>query len=420
LFFKDIPETGIFARLKKAVSLDTVTVGYTREMIYDAAADMILEAEKHSIRGDLWEIFYALAVAEDDNHICRAFERTSTPDAVLRIISSEVWTHHKLISAVKHIVESEGTYADLRALSNYVPSGEGGALPAKEAYEDVTRLAQSIASAVSPEDMAPHLRDFFTARGSGRFAVDYAFRWNQRLRDLVPIRDIDPITFDSLIGYEPQKSELLANTESFISGRPSNNVLLFGDSGTGKSSSVRALLNEPGFVRGRLRMIEAQQGQFADIPDILDMIRGSGYRFILFMDDLSFEEFEVEYKHLKAIIEGGLERKPDNVVIYATSNRRNIIREVWSDRASSVDDVHGWDTMQEKHSLSDRFGLTIWYPSVGKDEYMSIVRSIAREFGLVIKDSEMETSALRWELERGGFTGRTARQFVYHMLQQES
>jgi predicted AAA+ superfamily ATPase len=222
-----------------------------------------------------------------------------------------------------------------------------------------------------------------------------------------------------LIGYETQKRELLANTDSFLGGTPSNNALLFGDSGTGKSSSIRALLNEPDFVHRGLRMIELRHDQFSDIPDILSVIRSRNYRFILFMDDLSFEEFEVEYKHLKALIEGGLERKPDNVVIYATSNRRNIIREVWGDRAASIEDVHGWDTMQEKHSLADRFGVTIWYPSVGKSDYLSIVKVIAGEMGLVMEDAELETLAMRWELERGGFTGRAARQFVYQMLQRK-
>jgi predicted AAA+ superfamily ATPase len=135
------------------------------------------------------------------------------------------------------------------------------------------------------------------------------------------------------------------------------------------------------------------------------------------MDDLSFEEFEVGYKHLKALIEGGLERHPENMLIYATSNRRKIIREVWEDRASSADDVHGWDTMQEKQSLADRFGLAIWYPSVSKEDYLTIVKIIADEMGLVMNDSEMKALAMRWELERGGFTGRTARQFVYQMLQ---
>jgi predicted AAA+ superfamily ATPase len=135
------------------------------------------------------------------------------------------------------------------------------------------------------------------------------------------------------------------------------------------------------------------------------------------MDDLSFEESETGYKHLKALIEGGLERKPDNVLVYATSNRRNIVREVWSERAESIDDVHGWDTMQEKHSLADRFGLSIWYPSVSKSDYLSIVKVVSEEMGLVMNSSEMETLAMRWELERGGFTGRTARQFVCRMLQ---
>jgi predicted AAA+ superfamily ATPase len=222
------------------------------------------------------------------------------------------------------------------------------------------------------------------------------------------------------LGYEGQKSELLANTELFLSGRAANNVLLFGDSGTGKSSSVKALLNESDFVQRGLRMIEIRKEQFMDLPGIVRLIRDRNYRFILFIDDLSFEEFEVEYKYLKALIEGGIESSPDNVVIYATSNRRNIIREVWADRRSSSDDVHGWDTMQEKLSLADRFGISIWYGAVNKEEYMDIVRYLAEEYGVSTEAEELEALAMRWEIAKGGFTGRAARQFVQHLLSKRS
>jgi predicted AAA+ superfamily ATPase len=305
-------------------------------------------------------------------------------------------------------------------LSDFTPRKKNLALGISQARDAVTALAARFAAAESPEDMASSLADFCATYGAGKFALSGAFIWNSSKQILETIDDLDPSTLDSLVGYETQKRALLSNTESFLEGNPSNNALLFGDSGTGKSSSVRALLNEPDFVRRGLRMIELRHDQFAEIPALLGELRNRNYRFILFMDDLSFEEFETGYKHLKALIEGGLERKPDNVIVYATSNRRNIVREVWSDRAKSNDDVHGWDTMQEKHSLADRFGLSIWYPSVGRDDYLSIVKVAAEEMGLVMDASEMETLAMRWELERGGFTGRTARQFVLQMLQRKT
>jgi predicted AAA+ superfamily ATPase len=326
---------------------------------------------------------------------------------------------HKIVTSLKEIVLGSLQYTPLACLSDFTPRKKNTAPGTGRTRDAVAALAARFAVSASPEDMASALADFCSTYGAGKFALSGAFVWDSPKQLLEPVADLDPSTLDSLVGYETQKRELLSNTESFLGGNPANNVLLFGDSGTGKSSSVRALLNEPDFIRRGLRMVELRHDQFAEIPALLKELRERNYRFILFMDDLSFEEFETGYKHLKALIEGGLERKPDNVTVYATSNRRNIVREVWSERAESFDDVHGWDTMQEKHSLADRFGLSIWYPSVAKDDYLSIVQIVAEEMGLVMDPSEMETLAMRWELERGGFTGRTARQFVYRMLQRK-
>jgi predicted AAA+ superfamily ATPase len=405
--------------LSRAVSLEGVSSNETCDIIFDVAADMIFEAEKRSLCGDLWEIFYALAVVVDENPLCHIFERTPIPENISRILARDIWARHKVITAVKSLIEDDDLYQDLKPLADFTPANTVREFLAKDAYEGVLRLAVGIAGAETPEDMFQRAGEFYADYGSGIFALDYAFKWDSTSKKLSAVDEVDSRTLDSLIGYESQKNELLANADSFLRGYSANNVLLYGDSGTGKSSSIRALLNEPDFTRRGLRMIEVRQDQFTDIPDILALIRGRNYRFIIFMDDLSFEEFEVEYKYVKALIEGGLELKPENTVIYATSNKRHIIREVWGDRASSAEDVHGWDTMQEKRSLSDRFGTTIWYPSVNKADYISMVKAIAGEFGLVIDETEMESLALRWELTKGAFTGRVARQFVYDMLRRK-
>jgi predicted AAA+ superfamily ATPase len=419
LFFKNLPENSILARLSRAVSLEGVSANDTCEMIFDAAVDMVCESEKSSLKGNLWEMFFALAVAADENPLCRTFERTSMPENISRVMARDIWARHKVITTVKDLVENDDIYEDLRPLCNYTPLKTTPASPIRNVYGGIERMADSIAGAQTPQEMLTAVREFYARCGSGIFALDYAFKWDSSAKKLSAVTDADLKTLDSLVGYEPQKKELLENTDSFLKGYPANNVLLYGDSGTGKSSSIRALLNEPDYVARGLRMIELRHGQFADIPDILDIVRGRNYKFIIFMDDLSFEEFEVEYKYLKAIIEGGLEIKPDNAVIYATSNKRHIIREVWGDRAGSAEDVHGWDTMQEKRSLSDRFGTTIWYPSVNKAEYIVMVRSIAAEFGIAIDELEMERLAMQWEIAKGSFTGRTARQFVCDMLRRE-
>jgi predicted AAA+ superfamily ATPase len=402
--------------LSRALSLEGVTSNDTCDIIFDVASDMVFEAEKRSLRGDLWEIFYALAVAGDENPLCHIFERTLIPESFSRMLVRDIWARHKIITAVKSLIENDDLYHDLKPLGNFIPTNTARVSSAQNAYEGVARLAEGIAEAETPEDMFRSVREFCAIYGFGIFALNYAFKWDSAGKKLSSVDNVDSRTLDSLIGYQSQKNELLANTDSFLRGYPANNVLLYGDSGTGKSSSIRALLNEPDFTNRGLRMIELRHDQFSDIPDVLSLIRERNYRFVIFMDDLSFEEFEVEYKYLKALIEGGLELKPDNAVIYATSNKRHIIREVWGDRASSSEDVHGWDTMQEKRSLSDRFGTTIWYPSVNKADYISMVKAIACEFGLAIDEAEMENLAMQWELTKGAFTGRAARQFVYDML----
>jgi predicted AAA+ superfamily ATPase len=355
-------------------------------------------------------------IAEDENTIGHLAELGSVPaGSIAAIASRELWYLHKTISATRKLIDKEDAYEPLRQIKNYVPSSRGQGGIDSETLRALIETAEVFSSAKTPDEIYKSMADFYVSNGSGRFALYKAFKWSGA-GALEPMTDLDGKGLSDLVGYELQKAELLANTESFIKGREANNALLFGDSGTGKSSSVRALLNEPGFVKRGLRMIELHKDQLSYIPEILNIIRFRNYRFIIFMDDLSFEEFEVEYKHLKALIEGGIEPKPENTLIYATSNRRNIIREVWSDRKSSSDDVHAGDTMQEKLSLADRFGLSIWYGLVGKDEYLKMVRSIAEENGVSMDRDEMERLALRWEIERGGFTGRTARQFVKHLL----
>lgn len=216
-----------------------------------------------------------------------------------------------------------------------------------------------------------------------------------------------------LIGYESQKQILTKNTEAFLSGKKANNVLLYGDSGTGKSSSIKALLNE--YYKDGLRMIEIYKHQFKYLPSIIQELQSRNYKFILFMDDLSFEEFEIEYKYLKAVIEGGLEKKPDNILIYATSNRRHLVKQTWSDRQDQ-DEVNINDAKQEKISLSSRFGVKILYTHPNRQNYLEIIDGLAKQYNLQIPQEELHQKALTWEIRYGGFSGRTAKQFINAML----
>ncbi|MDE6943585.1 MAG: ATP-binding protein, partial [Lachnospiraceae bacterium] len=230
---------------------------------------------------------------------------------------------------------------------------------------------------------------------------------------IVPIRNISHVQLDDLIGYEIPKKKLLENTEAFVSGRKANNCLLFGDAGTGKSTSIKAIANE--YYDKGLRIIEIYKHQFHDLNDVVAQVKNRNYKFIIYMDDLSFEEFETEYKYLKAVIEGGLEKKPDNVLIYATSNRRHLIRENFSDKEGRRDQLHSSDTVQEKLSLVYRFGVTIFFCGPDKKQFQEIVKGLAARYGIAMDEETLLAEAGKWELAHGGLSGRTAQQFIDHL-----
>jgi len=269
-----------------------------------------------------------------------------------------------------------------------------------------------------------HMMRFYQEFGVGKFGLHKAFRiaHDENGVQILPITNIAHVKLDDLVGYEIQKKKLIDNTEAFIEGKNANNCLLFGDAGTGKSSSIKGILNQY-YDRG-LRMIEIYKHQFQDLNAVIAQIKNRNYRFIIYMDDLSFEEFEIEYKYLKAVIEGGLERKPENVLIYATSNRRHLIREQFGDNmegdigkpaeihATHGGDLHVSDTVQEKLSLSSRFGVTIYFGSPDKKQFQHIVRTLAARYGITMPEEELLLEANKWELSHGGLSGRTAQQFV--------
>lgn len=218
-----------------------------------------------------------------------------------------------------------------------------------------------------------------------------------------------------LVGYEIQKKKLVENTEAFVKGKRANNVLLFGDSGTGKSTSIKAIVNQ--YYDDGLRMIEIYKHQFQYLSTVIADIKNRNYKFIIYMDDLSFEEFEIEYKYLKAVIEGGVETRPDNILIYATSNRRHLIKENWNDRndQDNNNDKHHSDTVEEKLSLVNRFGVTISYEKPNQKEYFNIVINLAKRAGIIMSEEELTREANKWELSHGGISGRTAQQFVDYL-----
>ena len=288
----------------------------------------------------------------------------------------------------------------------------------KNISDKVQALSAKLAAAKDAEKFFNCVTDFYRQYGVGKLGLNKAFRLvheeGQEV-ELVPISNTEHVSFDDLIGYEDQKRRLIENTEAFVEGRPANNVLLFGDSGTGKSSSIKAIINK--YYDSGLRMIEIYKHQFRDLSAIIAQIKNRNYRFVIYMDDLSFEEFEIEYKYLKAIIEGGLEVRPDNILIYATSNRRHLINETWKDRNDlhEEDGIYQSDTMQEKLSLVNRFGCTIYYGQPTQKEYFKIVCELAKKQGLNMDEDMLCAEARKWELHHGGISGRTAQQFINYV-----
>lgn len=288
-------------------------------------------------------------------------------------------------------------------------------------YEESYLFKESIQELLFKNDdwgkFTKELSEFYKANGTGVFSSFRAFVWERdgNVGSLKGIASPDPVLLSDFIGYEAERSEIISNTEQFLEGYSANNVLLYGDRGTGKSSTVKALVNE--YYKKGLRIIEVPKQNLVDFPKILMQLKDRKQRFIIFIDDLAFEDDEENYTSLKAVLEGGLQSRPNNVVIYATSNRRHLIKEKFSDRlglqSGNIDDeIRSQDTIQEKLSLADRFGITIVFSSPDKQNFLEIVEGIADKRGISYAKEKLEREALKWEMWYNGRSPRTARQFV--------
>ena len=371
----------------------------------DCVEKMAAAAEGLGIAGSIWRTWLARLLSQRENAFALSHERRKiSGGTMLRLAANDIDTLYAYMNY------------DFRALEKKIGVDIGGCLadftPSSKKSENaaVAALAADFAMASSGAELLAAAEKFYEERGCGKFALYCGFRWDSHERGIVPAAPLEKITLSDIIGYEEQKKIVAENTDAFLSGRPANNVLLYGEGGTGKSSTIKAILNE--CAQRGLRMIEVYKHQINDLSTILDAIKRRNYKFILFMDDLSFEPSEVEYKFLKAFIEGGIEKRPDNVLIYATSNRRHLMKETWGDRADKDDDVHESETMQEKMSLVDRFGILVRYISPEQKEYLRIARALAEEYGVDASGEGFELGAIRWELKHGGFSGRSARQYV--------
>lgn len=290
---------------------------------------------------------------------------------------------------------------------------------AESSYEGfpqyITELKNKFCKSSKWSESIEELEEFHKNYGCGIFAKYKAFVWEKH--GFTGAANADPITVKELIGYEAERSIVTNNTLQFLKGRSANNVLLYGDRGTGKSSTVKALLNEY-FING-LRLVEVSKADLFELPAIIRYIKDRPQKFIIFIDDLVFGEDDESYNALKAILEGGIESKPDNVLIYATSNRRHLVKEYFHERSADNGEIHAKDGVQEKLSLADRFGITVVFSSPDKKKYLEIVDGIAANRNINIDKEKLHSEALKWELWYNGRSPRTARQFVDWLEGQE-
>ena len=298
------------------------------------------------------------------------------------------------------LLDIEQIYKKLFAIQiKYEPSGNKIGF-----YDGYVNSIKSIIDAHSAKELLDLLIKHYRTLGSGILAKYIAFKFDGTLTG---VSNIDTITFDDLVGIEYQKQTLIDNTKAFVKGKAANNVLLFGDRGTGKSSSVKALLNM--FCDEGLRMIEMPKHCIKDIPLLSKQLAESPNKYIIFLDDLTFESHETEYRALKVAMEGQLQANPDNVLIYATSNRRHLIRENWSDREGG--EIHVNDQMQETLSLSERFGISLVFSAPNQKEYLNIVSEMLKKYGIEM-NGDIEKQAVVWQMNYGGRSARCAKQFV--------
>ena len=380
-------------------------------------AKLLEVAGEYGLDGNLWKNVLALELAYNENVYSKATEIIGETKGSINTFALHDF---KIFRDLFHFVPDMDDEL-LDAISHYVGNGRDSKLVNTRVRDRILRLSKQLSSAESDVDFKNIVTEFYKEYGVGKFGLNKAFRIEEsndlNSANIIPITRVEHVYLEDIIGYDIQKKKLIYNTESFINGKPANNCLLYGDAGTGKSSSVKAIVNEY-YDRG-LRIIEIYKHQFRYLSDILEQLKDRNYKFIIYMDDLSFEESELEYKYLKAILEGGFGKRPENVLIYATSNRRHLIRESFRDKTETDEELHSRDTVEEKLSLSARFGEKIYYGSPDKKEFNGIVLSLAKRHGIDMDEKEILAKANMWELSHGGMSGRSATQFITYLQGQK-
>ncbi len=430
IMYGDMPQDSILMQLADiCAQLETDDAGEKsnelRTRVYQQVKRILKVATDYGFNENLWQSYLTFVLIMDENPFSLTCEKIGASEGASanHFAKNDFEAFFELFHYDFSKLEQQLGIDCFSVLSDYHAISKPELMYNKNVSEKVHALSRRLAAAKTVDEFFAGITGFYRDYGVGMFGLNKAFRIHcpegSTQVEFQAINNMDQVVLNDLIGYEIQKKKLVDNTRAFVEGRKANNVLLFGDSGTGKSTSIKAIVNE--FYDQGLRMIEIYKHQFANLSNVIAQIKNRNYRFIIYMDDLSFEEFEIEYKFLKAVIEGGVETKPENILIYATSNRRHLIKENWSDRndVTVQNGMHQSDTMEEKLSLVHRFGVTINYSKPSQKEYFDIVIQLARRLGVTLSDDEIRAEANKWELSHGGISGRTAQQFANYLAGQQ-
>jgi len=401
IIYRNLLEDPIILSFREYISTNSIKAKN------DFCYQLITYGESKGLCGNLWQSHIITILINDENPFSLLAEKddsqiTFEKSSLAKLLKNE-------LSIIKSIYNLDFSFLAMsqedqfQIIQNYIPSSS-------ISNNSKDNTLSEIFKEMPIENLINALYRYYNTNGCGIFSRYNAFKYDNK-KGLIGIDSKDTVRFSDLVGYKIQQKTLIDNTEAFIKGHPANNVLLFGDKGTGKSSCIKALLNE--YSSTKLRIIEISKEQLKDFSNIVSKIMKRAYKFIIFMDDLSFEEFEVEYKYMKSILEGSIEVKPSNVLVYATSNRRHLIRETWKEREESISVS---EAMEEKLSLVDRFGITITFSAPDKQEYLDIIFNLAEKHNIQLSKEDLTREALRWEMKYNGRSGRTATQFINHLL----
>lgn len=422
LLYGDMKEDTILMELCKIVK-ELKSDNYEKDVlitnVYKQIKRLLVVSTDYAFDKNLWHNYLTYLLITNENPFTITCEKVGAKEgSVNNFAKNDFKIFKSLFDYDFSFIEEKLGINCFSEITNYKAIVKPELMYNKNVSEKVRSLSEALENAKDENEFFDIVTGFYKDYGIGMFGLNKAFRIKSNDQGditFLPINNMDKVVLDDLVGYEIQKKKLYDNTKAFVEGRKANNCLLFGDSGTGKSTSIKAIVNE--FYGDGLRMIEIYKHQFKDLSNLIATIKNRNYKFIIYMDDLSFEEFEIEYKFLKAVIEGGVETKPDNILIYATSNRRHLIKETWNDRNDvEVDNgMHKSDTMQEKLSLVNRFGVTISFSKPSQSEYFTIVKELAKKNGITMSEEKLTAEANKWELSHGGISGRTAQQFINYI-----